>query len=125
MERLRKAATSTEASSAFDLDVRERHSILTFQDPEKIAGAVRLYSGVELWNEVALHLGATAATKDLAAKALKKDISLIVQRRNKIAHEGDMQPAVPRAPWPIDRASVDFVATTIEKVVMAIEHVTA
>jgi hypothetical protein len=78
LDRIRIAATPSDASSAFDLEVRTQLSVASFQDPEKIAEAVRLISDVELWNEIALALGATQATKTTAAKSLKKDLSLMV-----------------------------------------------
>jgi hypothetical protein len=121
LDRIRVAATASDASSAFDLEVRTQLSILTFQDPEKIADAVRLISDIELWNEIALALGATQATKTTEAKALKKDLSLMVQRRNKIVHEGDLQPLPPRVPWPISQSDVGAVKSHVETIVLAIE----
>jgi hypothetical protein len=94
---------------------------MTCQDPEKIAVAVRLFSDKELWNEVAVQLGATPATKTAAAKSIRKELSLIVQRRNKIAHEGDLQPNLPRVPWPINTADLSFVSNRIETIVKSID----
>jgi hypothetical protein len=99
--RIRAATTLSEASAGFDLEVRNQLSCLTFQDPDKIAGGVRLCSPIELWNEVALKLGATHAMKVEKAKSLKQALSLVVRRRNQIAHEGDVQPSPLREPWPI------------------------
>lgn len=120
LSRIRNAATPSDASAAFDLEVRDQLSYLTFQDPEKIADAVRLCSPIELWNEVASHLGATPATKIAEAKKLKTSLSLVVRRRHKIAHEGDLQPSPPREPWPISQSDVRAVETLVEKVVRAI-----
>jgi hypothetical protein len=123
VDRIRTAATPSDASAAFDLDIRTQLSSFTFQDPEKIADGVRLCSGVELWNEVALKLGASQAEKVTKAKTLKKDLSLIIQRRNRIAHEGDLQPSPPRVPWPIKKADLAFVANQIETIVRAIDAI--
>lgn len=111
------------ASAAFDLEIRERLSLQTFQAPDKIADAVRWFSDIELWNRVAVQLGATAATTIEDAKALKTRLSLIVNRRNKIAHEGDLQPAPPREPWPIAAGDVKVVADTVYRIVRAIDAV--
>lgn len=111
------------ASAAFDLHVRTDLGRRTLQYPDDIADAVRLCSGVELWNEVAVRLGATPAQKSVASKNIKKTLSLIVERRNKIAHEGDLQPAPLREPWPITQADVAFVAQQIETIVRAIDAV--
>lgn len=123
LDRIRAAATPSDASAAFDLEVRNQLASYTYQDPDKIAGAVRLCSEIELWNEVALKLGATPATKVDEAKSLKKMLSLMVRRRNQIAHEGDMQPSPLREPWPISQADVAFVAAQIERIVRAIDAV--
>jgi hypothetical protein len=113
--------TQADASSAFDLEVRSKLSRVSYQLPEDIADGIRLVSGSELWNEIALAKGATVATKGVLAKNLKKDLSIIVERRNKIAHEGDLQPSIPRTPWPITRADVSYVARFIEDLVRTID----
>jgi hypothetical protein len=123
LDRIRRAITSVDASAAFDLEVRGQLSRATFQHPDNIADAVRLCSDVELWNEVALHLGAMPQNNTAMARTIRRNLSLIVARRNKIAHEGDLQPTISRDPWPITQADVAFVATHIESVVRAIECV--
>jgi hypothetical protein len=123
MNRIRDAATATDASAAFDLEVRNRLSRDSFQNPEEVADAVRLCSEVELWNEVAMKFGATPQTRTSMAKSIRKDLSLIVRRRNRIAHEGDLQPTAVRDPWPITPGDVAFVETHINKIVRAIDTV--
>jgi hypothetical protein len=121
--RIRNAPTPSAASAAFDLEVRSRLSRVTYQFPDVIADGIRLVSDCELWNEIALAQGAADSTKNAQAKALKKSLSLIVERRNKIAHEGDLQPAIPRSPWPISRADVNFASTFINDLVHSIESI--
>lgn len=121
LDRIRAASSLSDAGAAFDLEIRNQFSRMTFQEPEKIADAVRLCSTIELWNAVALKLGATPATQATKAQSLKKDLSLIVRRRNRIAHEGDLQPSPLREPWPITKADLSFVADQIEQLVKAID----
>ena len=123
IDRIRAAATKSDAGAAFDLDVRQQLSYVTFQEPDKIADGVRLCSTIELWNEVALKLGATQATKADKAKDLKKDLSLVIRRRNRIAHEGDLQPSTLREPWPISKVDLTFVEGQIERLVRTIDAV--
>jgi hypothetical protein len=123
--RVRAASGPVEQFAAMELEVRTRLGRETFQDPERIADGVRLISAVELWNEVALALGANAATKVAQAKAIKRGLSLLVDRRNKIAHEGDLQPGVTRTPWPIARADLRQVETTLRSIVEAIDRICA
>lgn len=123
MERIRSAAMPTDASAAFDLEARSQLSRDTFQNPDEVADAVRLCSEVELWNEVAIRFGASLQTRTFVSKSIRKDLSLIVQRRNKIAHEGDLQPTTAREPWPITQGDVAFVEDHIYKIVRAIDAI--
>lgn len=123
VERIRRAVSPSDAVAAFDLDVRNQLSRMTFQDPEKIADAIRLFSEVQLWNELALALGASPGTKETVAKNLKQELSLLVRRRNSIAHEGDLKPTPPREPFPIDVAQLRIVKVTIETIVRGIDSI--
>jgi hypothetical protein len=121
--RIQLATTAAERSSAFDLDVRTKLSRVTYQYPDDIADGVRLISPCKLWNDVTIKLGATGATLTSHKESLKKRLSLVVDRRNKIVHEGDLQPTIPRTPWPISRGDVSDVAAFIYEIVCAIDSV--
>ena len=120
--RVHTASVPSVAEAAFDLEVRERLGRLSFQFPDDIADAVRRVSDIELWNEIALLEGASAATKIDQAKSLKKTLSAIVQRRNKIVHEGDLQSAIPRTPYTIASTDLVTVEEFIKKIVDAMER---
>jgi hypothetical protein len=121
--RIQAATTAADRSAAFDLEARTKLSRITYQYPDDIADGVRLISPCKLWNEVAIKLGATTATLGADTDSLKKRLSLIVDRRNKIVHEGDLQPVVPRTPWPISRKDVSDVAAYILEIVTAIDAI--
>lgn len=123
LHRIQRAASKSEASAAFDLDVRNYLSQVTYQFPDDIADGVRLCSNIELWNDVALAFGATQTTKAREAKTLKTRLSLIVRRRNAIAHEGDLQQFPLREPWPISRADLAFVREEIERLVGIVDKI--
>jgi hypothetical protein len=106
------------SNQVLDAEIRTKHSYLSFQQPDKVADAVRLFSGVELWNAVATELG-------VSAKSIKADLSLVIDRRNKIAHEADIDPSYPGQRWPIDRAQVEYACTLLENIARAIFKVTA
>lgn len=120
-KRIAVASNQADAIAAFDLDVRQQLGILSFQMPDKIADAVRLCSPIDLWNSVALTQGASEGEKVDRAKEIKKSLSLIVERRNKIAHEGDLQPSLPRLPWPIDESLLVTVRDFIDKLVRSMD----
>lgn len=91
--------------------VRDKHSWLSFQHPDKIAEAIRLISSVKLWEEVGKETG-------LPGQDVKARLELVIERRNKIAHEADMDPTNPGFRWPIDEAmagdSLDFIERIAE-----------
>lgn len=83
-----------------DTAIRETHGYQSFQSPEKIADAIRLISDTELWNAVGAELG-------IQPKSARERLAVIVDRRNKIAHEADSDPSSPGARWPIHKPDVD------------------
>jgi hypothetical protein len=107
--------------SQVDLEIRSNLERRTFQFPTDIADGIRCISDKELWNEIALADGATEATKTTHAKSIKAQLTQIVRRRNKIVHEADLQPAVPRTPWPIAANDVKLVRDFIERMVRYID----
>jgi hypothetical protein len=102
--------------SDFDSEIRSQHGWVAFQHPDKLADAIRLISDAKLWDCVSAKLG-------VAADKTKERLKLIVDRRNKIAHEADMDPTYPKARWPISAPDVDGVVEFLVNVVEAI-HVT-
>jgi hypothetical protein len=120
MKRIRLCTTETEAASAFDLEVRTQFGFRTFQSPDDIASALRHCTEIELWNEVASSFGAKPSKRNEMASSIKKDLSLIIDRRNKIVHEGDLQPRIPRAAWTITIKDVAFVTTQLDRIVRTI-----
>lgn len=111
------SGTST-ACSWFESDIRERHSYLSFQQPDKIADAIRLFSDVKLWQHVALQLA-------MSEQDAKVRLKLIVDRRNKIAHEADVDPSFPNMRWPISKTDVDkslaYIAQIGESIYVAVQ----
>jgi len=90
----------------FEAVIREKHGFLSFQHPDKVSAAIRLFSPCKLWPTVAAAMGTDAAQ-------LKTRLRLVVDRRNKIAHEADLDPSYPGVRWPISKLDasgvVDFV----------------
>lgn len=93
--------------------VREKLSWQSFQDPDKLAEAIRLISAVKLWEVVGIELDMTAAD-------VKTRLKLIVERRNKIAHEADLDPANPGFRWPINAGMATDTINFVESVGKAV-----
>lgn len=99
--------------SDVESEIRSQHNHLSFQQPDRVADGIRLIKEFNLWSAVAAHLR-------LTADQVKQRLSLIVDRRNKIAHEADLDPTYPRTRWPITSADVEGVVQFISEVVEAI-----
>lgn len=98
-------------------EIRQRHSYKSFQQPNSIADAVRLICDKKLWEEVSSNMGRPA-------KDIKKELSRIVDRRNKIAHEADIDPSYPIGDrWPIDELLVNEAVDFLEQVVESIHKI--
>jgi len=118
VDSLLQSSTGIPGSALLDSEVRTRHSLLAFQKPDKIADAIRLYSAVELWPQVAAEMGEKV-------EDIKLRLKLLVERRNKIAHEADLDPSFPGIRWPITPAMVEESIDFISRLCEAIEKTTA
>ena len=113
MDAALKGLHGTNGSAWLETEIREKHGYLAFQHPDRIADAVRLFSPCTLWPSVASHLGTTD-------QDVKNELRLIVERRNKITHEADLDPSYPGSRWPISRSdsirAVDFIQHVCEAI---------
>ncbi len=99
-------------TSWLESEIRERLGHQSFQQADKIADAIRYILDKKLWDEVA-----TQMTK--SAKDIKQQLNSIVDRRNKIAHEADIDPTFNiGGRWNIDEVlvgdAVDFIEILVE-----------
>lgn len=106
-------ATQTLSRGNFDSEIRTQHSYVVFQRPDRIADGIRLISEIKLWDAVSKRIGVNP-------ELIKQRLTLIVDRRNKIAHEADLDPTYPKARWPISEPDVLSVVDFLVQVVEAI-----
>ncbi|MBZ5573307.1 MAG: hypothetical protein LAO09_15670 [Acidobacteriia bacterium] len=103
----------TTSAGQLESEIRTRHGFQSFQNPERVADALRLFSNVELWKAVAVELKEDP-------KTLKDRVQLLVERRNKIAHEADLDPSFPGVLWPINppmaEQAIQFVSDLCEAI---------
>lgn len=101
------------ANTWLETEIRVKHGFMSFQHPDRIADAVRLFSSCELWPSVASQLGMTVHDA-------KTQLQLIVDRRHKIVHEADIDPSYPGSRWPISSTdsvlAVDFIHNLCEAI---------
>ena len=96
-----------------DEAIRKAHSWQSFEHPDKIADAIRLVSAIKLWQEVANEIRSDA-------QAVKASLTAIVDRRNKITHEADIDPTNPGHQWPINGVLVKDALDFLDRVVHTI-----
>jgi len=101
-------------TSWLESEIRERLGYQSFQQADKIADAIRYISDKKLWDELAVRMTTTA-------QDVKQQLNSIVDRRNKIAHEADINPAFGIAErWNINDIlvgdAVDFIEILVESI---------
>lgn len=79
------AITSSPPLITFESEIRKSLGWQTFQRPDKIKDAIALFNSIQLWQQVASSLGDSETN-------IKNQLNLIVDRRNMIAHEADIEP---------------------------------
>ncbi len=116
MEDVRQTMVVPASTDWLETAIRSRNGWQSFQQPDNIANAIRLISDIRLWDEVAVSLGEGNPSR------IKEQLKLIVERRNKIAHEADIDPTFPGRRWPIDEKLVDDTTDFIEQIVETIHR---
>lgn len=109
-----QVASSLPSQLWLDRVVAEATGHLAFQQPDKIADALRWVSSLELWNSLAVSLGTTA-------KALKTRQKLIVDRRNQIVHEADCELVPPYQRRPITEGEVSDALDFLESIAVNVD----
>jgi len=105
--RFMNAINSTTPIITFESEIRRSLGWHTFQRPDKIKEAIALFKTLQLWQQIALVMGDTDSN-------IKKQLNLIVDRRNMIAHEADIEPIF-KTKRPIRDIDVTITINFIEK----------
>ena len=116
LECLREAISNPSTFDWLENEIIIRNSWKSFQQAEKVAEAIRLISNINLWVEIANKL-------EKNPNDIKSTLNLIVDRRNKIAHEADMDPSYPGIRWPIDEVMVETAIEFIEEIVEIMDQI--
>ena len=113
MDNVLLVVTTPGSTQWLEDEIRRQHGWLSFQQPDKVADAIRLFCGKEL-------LEGSGFSAWNRRQVGKESPGLIVDRRNKIAHEADMDPSSPGARWPIDEILVEEVIDSLDAIATAI-----
>jgi hypothetical protein len=84
----------------FENEIRIALGYQSFLQPDKLSEALKLISEKSIWEEISRIQGVPSID-------LKKQLNIIVDRRNKIAHEADRDPSYPDKLWPINDQMVN------------------
>jgi hypothetical protein len=96
------------SSNWLEYEIIDQHSRKSFQKSDNIHEAMKLISDIKIWEEIATRQGKNAGD-------LKTQLDTIVDRRNQIVHEADMDPSSPGDRWLIDEIMVNDAIDFIEK----------
>ena len=117
VERLLQTPLPDEGRSLLDQEVRRLHGYRTFQNADNISQALSLIGVAGMWDEVGIVLGMSSAD-------VRTRLGLVVDRRNKIAHEADIDPSTGIASkYPIDFATVREAVAFLEELVKSMHGV--
>jgi len=105
-------SSPTEREALFSQEIRNRLSWRSFQRSSKISEAIKLMSDVGLWDEVGNYLSTPP-------EDVKNRLDIIVERRDKIAHEADIDPTY-NTKWPINEVMVNDSIVFLENLAEAI-----
>jgi hypothetical protein len=109
VDQLVRAGDLASQVALLDQEIRRLHGFQTFQRAEHITQALALLGMRGVWEKTARPLGMPSAQ-------VKAQLNLIVDRRNRIVHESDIDPTLGIGEkYPIDRMLVDVAVTFIDK----------
>lgn len=98
LSHINSTTDSTIKIGILDSHIRDNNSKDSYQAPKSVEYALSLINIANLWTKLSPAMA-------LPASDIKNKLSLIVDRRNKIAHESDYNPTT-GAKYPIDKALV-------------------
>jgi len=114
VKRLLRASSPHDRAILLDQEVRRLHGFRSFQNAESISQGLSLLGIRSIWDSVGLALG-------MPSRDVKTRLDLIVDRRNKIAHEGDIDPSLGiGSKYPIDLPTVRQAVSFLESLVKSI-----
>lgn len=116
LEAVNRALLGDPSTDWLEPEIRRTLGWQTFQLPDRIADAIRLISPINLWDAIATNLN-----QDV--DSVKDRLRALVDRRNKIAHEADLDPTNPGEHWPINRNMVEDALDFVDSIVHEISGI--
>lgn len=103
--------------SLFEQEIRRLHGFRTFQTAENISHALSLIGIKAIWDKAGNILGMTSPD-------VRTQLNLIIERRNRIAHESDVDPSLGIGnKYPIDFSLINEATRFLDSVAHAIHQI--
>lgn len=110
-----KTENTADAFPIIEQTIAHSLSWKSFQQPDKIAEALRIICDKKIWDEVSALMG-------VPAKDIRERLQLIVKRRDSIAHEADFD-VVNQCQYPINRPEVKESINFLIEIVYMIDSI--
>jgi hypothetical protein len=118
VKKLLSAASENDRLHLFEQEIRRIQGFRTFQTAENISQALSLIGIKAIWDKVANILGMNSVD-------VRTQLNLVIDRRNRIAHESDVDPSLGIGnKYPIDCSLVDKAVGFLDSVAHAIYQTT-
>lgn len=102
--------------SIYNASVKKILSKDSYQSPKNVEFALGMVNLKKIWSKIGQEI-------NMPTEDVKRKLGLIILRRNKIAHEADIENFVSMEKAEIERADVEDVITYLDNVVLAIEKI--
>ncbi|MCL4203557.1 MAG: hypothetical protein KJ000_13725 [Pirellulaceae bacterium] len=110
-------AVESDRGSLVEEEIRRLHGFRTFQSADNISQALALIGLQGMWDKVGTELS-------MQAGDIRRKLDIVVDRRNRIAHESDIDPTMGiGAKYPVDYPMVSQAVAILEQIVRAIHVV--
>lgn len=117
VKKLLSATSENDRLRLFEQEIRRIQGFRTFQTAENISQALSLIGIKAIWDKVGNILGMNSA-------GVRTQLNLIVDRRNRIAHESDVDPSLGIGnKYPVDYPLVDKAVGFLDSVAHAIYQI--
>jgi len=97
-------------------EIKDKLGWRSFQRSDNVNDALKYIIDDKIWKLISDKIGSLP-------EDVKRELDLIIDRRNKIAHEADIDPTSPGARWPIDEMMIFDTVNFIEELVKAIDSI--
>lgn len=102
--------------SIYNTSVKKILSKDSYQSPKSVEFALSMVNMKNIWSKIGKKMG-------MSTEDVKTNLGLIILRRNKIAHEADIENLVSMKKTEIERTDVEEVITFLNNVVLAIDSI--